>query len=88
MRVFTYIAPAMRPRGSSKRITVKDNQFMYTVKPIIYTYTYIHYYILYFLFPNQTDHIERNNIKTETFTTTKEVKDKNNYQTIYATNYL
>ena len=46
MRVFTYIAPAMRPGGSSNRITVKENQIMYTVKPIIYTSTYTYTYIL------------------------------------------
>ena len=42
-------------------ITVKENQIMYTVKPIIYTYTYILLYTL-LSFPNQTDEIERNNI--------------------------
>ena len=63
MRVFTYIAPAMRPGGSSNRITVKENQIMHTVKTIIYTYTNIHIqYTIYFtfFFKNQTDEIEKN----------------------------
>ena len=80
MRVFTYIAPAMRPGGSSNRITVKENQIMYTVKPIIYTYTHI-YNILDFLFPNQTDEkLKKYYFKRETFTTTKEVKEKTTFR--------
>ena len=47
MRVFTYIAPAMRPGGTSNRInSQRESNHVYSQT----NYFYIHIHVLYFLF--------------------------------------